>query len=142
MKKSFQAVFLAAVFAISASAQSGTGALSQANAALQAGEADKAMALLGSLPQSAEAHNLRCRVFFSLEDWDLAANECQQAVIGDGQSSDNHLWLGRALGEKAERASFLNAYSLGKRVREEFEEAARLSPRNADALARFGRVLL
>jgi hypothetical protein len=48
------------------------------------------------------------------------------------------MWLGRALGEKADRASFLTAYSLGKRVRIEFEEAARLDPRNAEALSDLG----
>jgi hypothetical protein len=48
------------------------------------------------------------------------------------------LWLGRALGEKADRASFVSAYSLGKRVRQEFEEAVRLNPRNAEALADLG----
>jgi tetratricopeptide (TPR) repeat protein len=138
VKKILQTGFLAAAFAISASAQFSTGPLSQADAALQAGEADKAIALLGSVPPSAASHNLRCRVFFSLEDWDSAAGECQQAVVADTQNSGNHLWLGRALGEKADRASFLNAYSLGKRVREEFEEAARLSPRDADALADLG----
>jgi hypothetical protein len=42
------------------------------------------------------------------------------------------------LGEKASRAEFLNAYSLAKRVRAEFEEAARLNPRNAEALAALG----
>ncbi len=138
MKKKFQAVFLGIAFAIAASAQSATGPLAQANAALQAGEADKALALLNSLPPSAESHSLKCRVFYSLEDWDLAASECQQAVNADGQSSEDHLWLGRALGERAERASFLNAYSFAKRVREEFEEATNLSPRNAEALADLG----
>jgi hypothetical protein len=48
------------------------------------------------------------------------------------------MWLGRALGEKASRASFLSAYSLGKRVRGEFEEAVRLNSRNAEALADLG----
>jgi tetratricopeptide (TPR) repeat protein len=138
VKKIFQAGFLAAVFAISASAQSATGPLAQANAALQAGEADRALTLLSSLPPSAESHYLKCRVFYSLEDWELAASECQQAVNADGQNSEDHLWLGRALGEKADRASFLSAFSLAKRVREEFEEAARLSPRNAEALADLG----
>ncbi len=120
------------------SAQSATETLRQADAALQAGEADRAMNLLSSVPQSAESHNLRCRVFFTLDDWDPAASECQQSVIADGQSSENHMWLGRALGEKADRASFLNAYSLGKRVRQEFEEAVRLNPRNLEALADLG----
>jgi tetratricopeptide (TPR) repeat protein len=116
--------------------------LAQANAALQAGEADKALALLRSLPQSdastAEAANVECRVRLMLEQWDAAVSQCQQAVQLDGQNSAYHLWQGRALGEKADRASFLTAYSLAKRVRAEFEESVRLDPRNADALADLG----
>jgi len=115
--------------------------LAQANAALQAGEADKARALLDPLAQPggrAEAYNLRCRVEYTLAHWDRAANDCEQAVKLDGQNSDDHLWLGRALGEKASRASFMSAFSLAKRVRAEFEEAARLNPRNAEALAALG----
>ncbi len=77
---------------------------------IQSGEADRALSLLNSLPSTAEAHNLRCRVYFTLERWDDAANECDQAVRLDGQSAKDHLWLGRALGEKADNASFLSAY--------------------------------
>jgi len=112
--------------------------LVQANAALQSGEPDLALALLVSLTPSAESHNLTCRVRLTLEQWDAAADECERAVSRDGQNSDYHLWLGRALGEKAERASFLSAYSLAKRVRTEFETAVRLNPRNAEALADLG----
>jgi tetratricopeptide (TPR) repeat protein len=65
-------------------------------------------------------------------------SDCEQAVRLDGQNSDNHMWLGRALGEKASRATFLSAYSLAKRVRAEFEEAARLNPRNGEALSGLG----
>jgi tetratricopeptide (TPR) repeat protein len=133
---------LAASAAISAFAQGDKSPqLVQANAALQAGEADKAMALLNSLAQPggrAEAYNLRCRVELTLEQWDRAASDCEQAVKLDGQNSDNHMWLGRALGEKASRATFLSAYSLAKRVRAEFEEAARLNPRNSEALSDLG----
>ena len=57
--------------------------LQRIDAALQAGEADKALALIGSLPQgganSAEARNLKCRVQFTLQQWDSAAQECAQA---------------------------------------------------------------
>ena len=116
--------------------------LAQAEAALQAGEADKAIALLQSVPQSndgaAEAANLECRVRLTLEQWEAAATKCQQAVGLDGQNSNYHLWLGRALGEKADRASFLTAYPLAKRTRAEFEESVRLDGRNADALADLG----
>ena len=117
-------------------------ALAQVNAALQAGEADKALALLQSVAQSndgaAEAANLECRVRLTLEQWEAAVSKCQQAVGLDGQNSSYHLWLGRALGEKAERASFLTAYPLAKRTRAEFEESVRLDGRNADALADLG----
>jgi tetratricopeptide (TPR) repeat protein len=112
--------------------------LSLANAALQAGEADKALALLAQPGGEAEAYNLRCRVEYTLEEWNRAASDCEQAVKLDGQSSDDHMWLARTLGEKARKATFLNAYSLAKRVRTEFEEAVRLNPRNAAALADLG----
>jgi tetratricopeptide (TPR) repeat protein len=136
------AIALAAAFALAALAETPRDPLAQANAALQAGEADKALELLNAVSPSsaglAEAHNLRCRVRFTLEQWDAAASECQEAVRLEGQNSGYHLWLGRALGEKADRASFMSAYALGKRVRMEFEEAVRLNPRNAEALADLG----
>lgn len=112
--------------------------LAQANAALQSGEADRALTLLSSLPSSAETHNLRCRVHFMLENWDDAANECEQGLRLGGQSSNDHLWLGRALGEKADHASFISAYSLAKRSRAEFEQAVSIDPRNGEAMADLG----
>jgi tetratricopeptide (TPR) repeat protein len=75
---------------------------------------------------------------FTLENWNAAVDECQQAVNQDGQDAMFHLWLARALGEKADRASFLSAYSLAKRVRSEFEEAASRDPRNPEILADLG----
>ena len=110
--------------------------------ALSAGEADRALALLASPPASgpdaALAHNLICRVRFTLEQFDLAAAECEQAVKLDPQNSNFHLWLGRALGERAARASFLSAFGLAKRTRGEFEEAVRLDPGYAEALSSLG----
>jgi tetratricopeptide (TPR) repeat protein len=124
-----------------ASAQGGP-QLAQANQALQAGEADKALSLVSSLPnggaQIAEAQNLKCRVHYALQMWDDAQKDCENAVRLDANNSDYHLWLGRALGERASRASFLSAYSLAKRVKSEFQTAAQLNPRNADALASLG----
>lgn len=133
---------LLASSAVAVFAQGTMGIITQADAALQAGEADKAISLLNTLPQAgrsiAEAQNLQCRVRFTLRQWDAAAQACEQALRLDGQNSNYHLWMGRALGEKAGRASFLSAFSLGKRVRMEFEEAARLNPRNAEALSDLG----
>jgi len=131
-------LLLAIATAMSLFAQPPHEQAAQANSALQAGEAEKALALLRPLLQSgaatAEEHNLECRVRFTLEDWDAAARECELAVSLDGQNSSYHLWLGRALGEKANRASFFTAYSLGRRVLAQFQEAVRLNGRNAEAL--------
>jgi tetratricopeptide (TPR) repeat protein len=123
-------------------AQDSAQSLAQANTALQAGEADKALALLASMPPSGplqpDSLNLLCRVRFTLEQFDDAATACEHAVALDSQNSSYHLWLGRALGERAARASFLTAFSLAKRTRSEFEEAVRLDPRNIEALTSLG----
>lgn len=137
MRKAIESGLLLAALSVAA-AQSPKDALAQANVALQAGEADTALTLLGSLSASAESHNLRCRVLFTLQHWDEAAGECEKAVKFDGQSSVDHMWLARTLGERADRASFLSAFSMARRAREEFEEAVRLDPRNAEALADLG----
>jgi tetratricopeptide (TPR) repeat protein len=133
---------LASAAVLSASAQGGERSqLAQATAALQSGEADKALALLSPLAQpggEAQAYNLKCRVEYSLEQWDRAVNDCEQAVKLDGRSTDDHLWLARALGAQASRASFLSAFKLAKRVRAEFEEAVRLDPLSGEALADLG----
>lgn len=129
-----------AFVAASAFAQGSDVQLAKANAALQAGEADKALSILLPLTNagSAKALNLKCRVEYSLEQWNRAAEDCEQAVKLDGQSWEEHLWLGRALGEKASRASFLSAYKMAKRVKAEFEEAVRLNPQSGEALADLG----
>ena len=67
MRFSFRALqvpagVLGAALSVAGFAQASKATLAQADAALQAGEADKALALIGSLPQgganSAEARNL------------------------------------------------------------------------------------
>jgi tetratricopeptide (TPR) repeat protein len=122
--------------------QAAGGGLGEANAALQAGQADLAISILRSLPSAesdtAEAHNVRCRVLFTLEQWDIAQPECERAVALESQNSMYHLWLGRVLGERADTASFVTAYNLAKRARSEFEEAVQLNPRNVEALADLG----
>lgn len=132
-------VLLGAVRAQSASPRDPLGKI---NASLQAGEADAALSAIRALPQggasNAEALNLACRVHLTLRHWDSAVGDCQRAVRLASGNSRYHLWLARALGEKASNASFLNAYSLGKASRAEFEVAARLNPRDPEALTDLG----
>ncbi|HEY2466730.1 MAG TPA: tetratricopeptide repeat protein [Terracidiphilus sp.] len=137
MKKAL-AVFLLCAALLPLSAEVPKDGLALADAALQSGEADRALSLLSAMPESADVHNLRCRTYFALGRWDEAASECDQAVRLNGGSSIDHLWLGRALGEKADNASFLAAFNLAKRARSEFEQAVTLDSRNGEALTDLG----
>lgn len=127
----------------SAGAQIPAATLRQADSALQEGQVDRALMLLAPLPTqgsgAAEAQNLICRVRMTLKEWDLAAKACGTAVQLDGQNSSYHMWLGRALGEQAGRATFVSAFMLGRRVVSEFQRAAQFDPHNAAALADLGR---
>jgi Tfp pilus assembly protein PilF len=94
---------------------------------LAAGRIDEAIAELNSRRSSAadaESSNLLCRAYFALEDWNRAESSC---------NSRFHLWLGRVYGEKADRANFLAAAVLAGKVREEFERAVELDPKDVDA---------
>jgi tetratricopeptide (TPR) repeat protein len=123
-------------------AQISSATLAQAKSDLQAGEADKAIALLAPLPSTgagaAEAQNLLCRVRITLEQWSQAAGECQQAVNLDEQNSEYHMWLGRVLGQQASHASFISALGIAKHSLSEMQTAARLNPQNGSALSDLG----
>ena len=123
-------------------AQISPATLSQANAELQAGEADKAITLLTQLPTSgdgaAEAQNLLCRVRITLQQWTQAAANCQQAVNLDEQNSDDHMWLGRVLGRQASHASFVSAFGIAKHSLSEMQTAVKLNPQNGPALSDLG----
>lgn len=116
--------------------------LTQAEAYLQAGEADKALALLTPLPNTgsgaAQAQNLQCRVRFTLQQWPQAVSTCQQAVNLDGKNSDYHMWFGRVLGQQASHANFLSAYGMAKHSLSEMQTAVSLNPQNAPALSDLG----
>jgi predicted Zn-dependent protease len=133
---------LFAALALPLSAESLDTNLASVNAALQAGQADKALSLLSALPgnihNNAQAQNLACRIHFTLGQWDLAVRECEEAVRLEPHNSRNHLWLARSLGEKANKANFISAFSLAKHVAAEFEQAAKLDPQDAEALADLG----
>ena len=113
------------------------GAADNAPALLAAGRIDDAISTLrGELSQSPndpQAHNLLCRAYFALEDWDRAIPACEKAVALVPSNSSYHLWLGRTYGEKADASSFFTAAGLAKKVRTEFERAVALDPNSIDA---------
>jgi tetratricopeptide (TPR) repeat protein len=103
---------------------------------LASGHADEAIAnLQQQIDRSpdAESYILLCRAYFMIEDWDSAINACQHARDLDPQQSAYYLWLGRAYGEKADRAGFISALELAKKLRVAFERAVELDPGNWEA---------
>jgi tetratricopeptide (TPR) repeat protein len=137
------AVVLASLAAgIAVNAQIPAATLTQANTYLQTGQADKALAVLTSLPTSGagadQAQNLLCRVRFQLQQWSQAAGECQQAVNLNSKNSDFYMWLGRVLGQQASHASFVSAFGDAKKSLAAMQTAAQLNPQNGPALSDLG----
>lgn len=64
---------------------------------------------------------------------DAAIAEFKAAVAAQPDSSIAHLWLGRALGRKIQKAGPLQAVLMVGDVRREFERAVALDPNNVEA---------
>src|SRR6202049_1998105 len=128
------ALFLAVSLAMQAAADSPGGS---AKDLLAAGRVDDAIQTLkqqiSHSPADADATHLRCRAYFMLEDWDHGISACERAVNLAPQNSLYHLWLGRIYGEKADRAGFMSAVGLARKVRSEFERAVELDPKSWQA---------
>jgi len=103
---------------------------------LAAGRVDQAIQRLQQQIRSspsANAYNLLCRSYFTLDEWDRGIPACEKAVALEPNNGLYHLWLGRIYGEKADRASFLTAAGMASKVRTEFERAVELSPDSWEA---------
>jgi tetratricopeptide (TPR) repeat protein len=133
MHKFLLLTLLSALAVCSASA----GADETVPALLAAGRVDDAIAALhgqiSSSPNDPVAHNLLCRAYFTLGDWDRGISSCERAVSLAPENSQYHLWLGRLYGEKADKAGMFSAARLAGKVRDQFEAAVRLSPNSVDA---------
>lgn len=105
---------------------------------LEQGRVDVAIGVLkdqiADNPNNAQAYNLLCRAYLMMTDkWNRAVSACEQAVKLDPGNSQYHLWLGRSYGQKAEHVNPLSAAHVAGQVRDEFETAVRLNPKNVDA---------
>jgi tetratricopeptide (TPR) repeat protein len=104
---------------------------------LKAGKADQALHALNTTlahdPKDARAYNLLSRVYFQLELWDNSVRMAEKAIALDPQNSDYHLWLGRAMGRKAEEANPFAAFGMARKVKTEFERAVALDANNLPA---------
>lgn len=135
-------LFLLCAFAVAQADVPSTQLLDAVRADLSNGRVDHALDALSQVlatePQNGEAQNLRCRVYMQEQRWDEAIPSCRAAVKSSPGNAGYHLSLARALGEKADRVSFITAFKMARQIRQEFETAARLDPRNAPALSDLG----
>lgn len=77
---------------------------------------------------------LLAKSYIELGQHDRAINAAERAVSLDPGNSVYHEWLGRAYGEKADRASWFSGLSLAKKTRRELAAAVRLDERNFSAM--------
>lgn len=101
----------------------------------ETGDYQKAADLLtaSNAGSDAEANLWLGKSYLRLRRWDDAIKTLSQAVRLAPGNGTLHLWLGRAYGEKANRALVFSAFGLARKVASEFEAAVRLSPDNLDA---------
>lgn len=80
------------------------------------------------------AEHLRAgQIAFTQGNYDKAVNEFKKAVKDHPNSSEDWLWLGRALGRKAENSNPIRAAFMVGDIRKAFENAVQLDPKNIDA---------
>jgi len=87
---------------------------------------------------AADQHEFDTRIekgktFYNHGKHDDAITEFREAVKLRPGDSMAHLWLGRALGRKAEKSSRFRAAFLVGDIRREFERAVELNPKNLEA---------
>ena len=75
------------------------------------------------------------RTLFEQEQYEQAMEWLEKAALLNSGDSYYHLWLGRAYGNSAQRASILWQFPLARKVRIHFEKAVKLDPDNVDARA-------
>jgi tetratricopeptide (TPR) repeat protein len=96
---------------------------------------ERSLKVLGAIPDKGpEAHELMGLNYYMLSDFKKASEALEKAFNEQPTNSDYALWLGRAYGRRAETSSPFTAPGFASRARQNFEKAARLNPRNLEAL--------
>jgi tetratricopeptide (TPR) repeat protein len=97
---------------------------------------DAALKLLSSLEiKNGPEWELTGKSHYMKGDFKRAGEAFQKAVAADPGRSEYHLWLGRALGRRAETSSPFTAPGLASKARRSFERAVEVNPRNVEAVA-------
>jgi tetratricopeptide (TPR) repeat protein len=93
------------------------------------------LVVLNAIPEkSAEVNALMGRNYYMLADFKRASEMLEKAFNAQPSNSDYALWLGRSYGRRAETSGVFTAPGFAGKARQCFEKAARLNPRNVEAL--------
>ncbi len=92
-----------------------------------------ALALATVATDHSRPHLAAGKLAYGQGNHDKAIHELKKAAHDHPESSEIWMWLGRALGRKAENSNPLRAVFMVGEVRQAFEKAVQLDPRNIDA---------
>jgi tetratricopeptide (TPR) repeat protein len=98
-------------------------------------EYSRSLALLDSQTDDPLTHSLIGRNYYMMAEFKKAAEYFQRAVQEAPNDSNNALWMGRALGRRAETSNPLFAPALAVKARQWMEKAVQLDGKNVDALS-------
>ena len=104
----------------------------------RAGRVDAAAATLKPL-KNAEAQELLCKLYSSVDARDAAIAACEAAAAAAPSNSDYALELARVYGNKADHSGAFTGMRMVGRIRSNFEKAVQLNPRSVDALSDLGQ---
>ena len=114
----------------------GSAELGQARKLYNLTEFEQSLKVLQAIPdKDGPAYELMGRNYYMQADYRRASEVLEKAVAADPDNSEYALWLGRALGRRAETSSPFTAPGFASRARQYFEKAAQLNPRNVEALS-------
>jgi tetratricopeptide (TPR) repeat protein len=108
----------------------------EANTLLEKGHFAQVKALLESTstsPRETGTQFLLGKIYFWSEDFSRAEELFQKATEAGPDNSDYFLWLGRAVGRRAEQASPIKAPFLARRARNAFTKSVELNPDNLES---------
>ena len=87
-------------------------------------------ATLGRTPKDAAVNYWLARCYYEQRQYDPAIKHAETAVTLSPDNAEYHRWLGRIYGAKAEQSQ---SFFMARKVKQEFETAARLAPSSIEA---------
>lgn len=128
------ALFLAGALLADAGAGAATCRLEEGTALFDARKfADARRALEPCAATDGKANVYVGRAWIAEGDFEHAIPALEKAVTLEPKSSDAHMWLGRALAQKAQKANVFQQASLAPKIHRSFEEAVSLDPGSVEA---------